>query len=91
MSGYLQKLPEACDNTTADKLSNIQPRGSNGGRVRASDAINPLHGQHPGTAQVPAHPGNLHLGVIAEVSVEVLHSQSHQLAPHHMFCQQSPK
>ena len=68
----LQKLAKACDNTTADELRNIHARGPDGSRISAPDAVDPLHGEHPGPTQVPPHPRDLHLGVIAEVPVEVL-------------------
>lgn len=73
---HLQKLPQSCDNAAPNELSNIHARGTNAHWVSASDAINPLHGQHTGTAQVPAHPGDFDLGIIAKVSVEVLQARN---------------
>jgi len=69
---YLQELPEACDHATPNELGNIHARGPDGCRVGTSDAINPFHGENPRPAEVPPHPGYLHLGVITEVPVEVV-------------------
>ena len=77
MCAYLKQLSEACDNPAANELRHIHARSLDASWVRASDAVNPLHGQHPWTAQVTTYPRDLHLGVICEIAAEVLHGREH--------------
>ena len=76
---HLQQLPEAGDHARADELPHVEAGSSDGGRVGAADAVDPLHDQHALPAEVAADPGDLHFGVVQKVAVEVLRQAQKQM------------
>ena len=70
----LQQLLHACDDAASNEFLEVEARGSDGVRVCAAHAVNPLHGQDPCTAEIPPDPWDLHFGVIQEIPVEILRS-----------------
>jgi len=68
----LQQLAQPGHDAAADELREVQAGRADAGRVRAAQAVDPLHHQDARPAQVRPHPRDLHRRVVRKVATEIL-------------------